>query len=219
MGIEIVKAAAVYGRRLSGNAYKVLIAMSLQSLDRPKDGRPASLYFGGWGALQAALGYDEGGPKSAGHTAVKRAVRELRDGKHITPMVTAARGNRQSYLVHPGGIGKGVTSDPQSTEERGSLSDPKRGSDQTLKGGQIPTERGSLSDPPRKEQEGQGLTQDIDLIRRPEPQEAALDAAADEMRVPPHKFNGNPGADCLTCDGAYADRRRHPLHLLRAEGA
>lgn len=218
MGVEIVKAAVVYGSRLSGNAYKVLICMSLQALDRPKEGRPASLYFGGWGVLQAALGYDEGGPKSAGHTAVKRAVRELRDGKHITPMVTAARGNRQSYLVHPGGIGKGVATDPQSTEERGSLSDPKRGSDQTLKGGQIRPERGSPSDPPRKEQEGRGLTEDIDLIRRPQPQEAAIEAAENEM-TRPHKFQGNPGADCLVCDGAYANRRRHPLQMLRAEGA
>lgn len=213
-----MKAAAVCGRSLSGNAYKVLIAMSLQALDKPKDGRPAGLYFGGWGALQAALGYEEGGPKSAGHTAVKRAVRELRDAKHITPMVVAARGSRQSYLVHPGGIGMGVTTDPQPAGERGSPSDPKRGSEQTLKGGQIRPERGSLSDPPRKEQEGRGLTQDIELIRRPEPQEAVIAASEDEMSRP-HKFQGNPGAECLACDGAYADRRRHPLHLLRAEGA
>ena len=218
MGVEIVKAAVVCGRTLSGNAYKVLIAMSLQALDKPKEGRPAGLYFGGWGALQNALGYEEGGPKSAGHTAVKRAVRELRDAGHVSALLTAARGNRQSYLVHPGGIGKGVTSDPQSTGERGSLSDPKRGSEQTLKGGQICTERGSLSDPPRKEQEGRELTQDIDLIRRPQPQEAVEQAAKDEMSRP-HKFQGNPGSDCLACDGAYTDRRRHPLHLLRAEGA
>lgn len=213
-----MKAAVVYGSRLSGNAYKVLICMSLQALDRPKEGRPASLYFGGWGVLQAALGYDEGGPKSAGHTAVKRAVRELRDGKHITPMVTAARGNRQSYLVHPGGIGKGVATDPQSPEERGSLGDPKRGSDQTLKGGQIRPERGSPSDPPRKEQGSTGLNEDIDLIRRPEPQEAVLAAAKDEMSRP-HKFQGNPGSECLACDGDYADRRRHPLYLLKKAGA
>lgn len=205
MGVEIVKAAVVCGRSLSGNAFKALVTMSLQALDKPKDGRPAGLYFGGWGALQTALGYDEGGPESAGHTAVKRAIRELRNGKHITPMVTASKGTRQSYLVHPGGITKGVTTDP------------KRGSDETLKGGQIRPETGSEQTLLGRTQEGRGLNQDIDLIRRPSPQEAAIEAAKDEIR--PHKFNGTPSDDCLDCDGAYTDRRRHPLRLLRGETA
>lgn len=215
-----MKAATVYGRRLSGNAYKVLIVMALQALDRPKEGRPAGLYFGGWGALQTALGYDEiGGPKSAGHTAVKRAVRELRDGCHITPMVTAARGNRQSYLVHPGGLGKGVATDPQSPEERGSLSDPKRGSDQTLKGGQICPERGSEQTLLGRTEEGRGLTQDISPSHVPQPQTAPTEADEQTDSTRPHKFQGTPGNDCATCGRAYQNRRLHPFHLLRGETA
>lgn len=203
MGIEIVKASIVYGKRLSGNAYKVLMAMSLQALDKPKDGHPAGLYFGGWAALQNALGYEEGGPDTKGHTAVKRAVRELRDGKHITPMVVAARGTRQSYLVHPGGIGKGVSVDPK----RGSLSDPKRGSESDPKGGHSATLLGHI-------EEGRGLTQDIQLQSATESQIARGDGEAkDEMG--PHKFRGQPGDDCEACGSSYLNRRVHPLHLIQ----
>lgn len=206
MGVEIVKAATVYGKRLSGNAYKVLVAMSLSALDKPSNGRPASLYWGGWDALAIALGHDDARRDGQGHKAVKRAVKELRDGNHITPMVSASRGTRQSYMVHPGGLGKGAQDGPV----KGAQSDP-------VKGAQSGPQSGPKMGPPRKEQGLGGLTQDIDLIRRPSPQEAAIEAAKDEIR--PHKFNGTPSDDCLDCDGAYTDRRRHPLRLLRGETA
>lgn len=203
-----MKAAVVYGRSLSGNAYKVLVAMSLQALDKPKDGRPAGLYFGGWAALQNALGYEEGGPDTKGHTAVKRAVRELRDRGHVTPMVTAAKGNRQSYLVHPGGL-KGVSTDPQSPKERGS--------EQTLNGGLSRPQKGVSTDPLRgseqtllgRTEEGRGLTQDISLAQEPQPQTAQPGAESG------HKFQGRPGDDCDECGRAYGNRTAHPLYLLR----
>lgn len=150
MGIEIVKASVVQGKRLSGNAYKVLIGMSLTALDRPKEGRPACLYFGGWGSLAVILGYDEEAANdrnSAGHKAVKRAIRELRDGSHITPMQEACRGTRQSYFLHPGGLGKGDQSDPV----KGDQIDP-------VKGDQKGPQRGTKRVPPRKEL---GVTQDL----------------------------------------------------------
>lgn len=200
-----MKAAVVYGNRLSGNAYKVLVAMSLSALDKPSNGRPASLYWGGWDALAIALGHEHADRNSAGHNAVARAVRELKSAGHITPMVDAGRGTRQSYMVHPGGL-KGERNAHASGEQSAHA-----------KGEQNAPQRVSKTVPPRKEQGSTGLTQDIDLIRRPEPQEAAIEAARNEIR--PHKFEGNPGADCLACDGNYTDRRRHPLHLLRAEGA
>lgn len=215
MGVEIVKAVAGHPAtcHLSGNAFKVLVAMALQALDKPKDGRPAGLYFGGWGSLQTALGYDEGGPESAGHTAVKRAVRELKSGQHITPMVTAVRGTRQCYLVHPGGLGKGDASDPLTTEERGSLSDPKRGSSSDPK-------RGSDSDPNGGRpatllghiEEGRGLTQDEMNNSATEPQE---ERRANRRDIAGHRFEGRPGDDCTECGASYGNRRAHPLHLLR----
>ncbi len=213
MGVEIVKAVAGHldTSRLSGNAFKVLVAMALMALDKPKDGRPAGLYFGGWGALQTALGYDEGGPGSAGHTAVKRAVRELKDGKHITPMTTAVRGTRQSYLVHPGGLGKGVQSDPQTTGERGSssdpkrgsLSDPKRGSDSDPNGGHPATLLGHI-------EEGRGLTEDEQTPVQTQPQVARDD---DNDGVAAHRFKGRPGDECEDCGRKGSDRRAHPIHL------
>jgi hypothetical protein len=57
MGIEILKSSIVHGKTLSGNAYKVLVVMSLSALDKPSNGRPASLYWGGWDALAVALGH------------------------------------------------------------------------------------------------------------------------------------------------------------------
>jgi hypothetical protein len=213
MGVEIVKAAIGHPgtSRLSGNAFKVLMSMAMQALDKPKDGRPAGLYFGGWGALQVALGYDEGGPESPGHTAVKRAVRELKDGKHISPMVTAVRGTRQSYLVHPGGL-LGVSTDPQSEGERGSLSDPKRGSlsdpkrgsDSDRNGGHSATLLGHIED-------GRGLTKDEQINSETQPQKAR----GNRRSVEGHRFEGRPGDDCVECGCAYGNRRAHPLHLLR----
>lgn len=186
--------------------------MALQALDKPKDGRPAGLYFGGWGPLQLALGYDDGDATTAGHTAVKRAVRELKDGGHISPLVTAVRGTRQSYLVHPGGLGKGVSTDPQTRGDRGSSSDPKRGSLNDPK-------RGSDSDPNGGHpvtllglyEEGRGQKEDEQLTSKTSPQTAPSNEAKTVGR---HKFEGNPGSDCEVCGKGYQNRRAHPLHLL-----
>lgn len=198
MGVELVKQVVGHPStsHLSGNAYKALVSMALQALDKPSGRRPASLYFGGWQALMVALGYEPAGPDSAAHTAVKRAVKELKDGKHISPMVTAVRGTRQSYLIHPGGLGKGVTSDPQSPKESGSLSDPKRGSSSDPK-------RGSESDPNGghsatllgRTKDEEGLTQDIT------PTVATSTTGSDAAKPEPHGFEkGESDPDeCRVC--------------------
>lgn len=205
-----MKAAVVYGSRLSGNAYKVLVAMSLSALDKPKEGRPASLYWGGWDALAITLGYDNADRGSAGHNAVARAVRELRKGRHVTPMNDARTGVRQSYMVHPGGLPGGGQGEQNAHAEGEQNAHTVREQNAHASVSKMLT--------PRKEQGSTGLNEDIDLIRRPEPQEAVLAAAKDEMSRP-HKFQGNPGSECLACDGAYADRRRHPLYLIKKAGA
>ncbi len=215
MGVEIVKAVAGHPATstLSGNAYKVLVAMALHALDKPKDGRPAGLYFGGWGALQVTLGYEESDRNSAAHAAVKRAVRELRDGKHISPMTTAARGHRQSYLVHPGGLELGDTTVPQSPEERGTPSVPKRGTPTVPKRGTKSTPKGGHSASLLGlYKEGRGLTQDEQIAKETQPQKVPSNRRKDVIG---HKFEGRPGEDCDECGCAYGNRRAHPLHLLR----
>ena len=210
MGVEIVKAAVVYGKSLSGNAYKVLVCMSLSALDRPSNGRPASLYWGGWDALALALGYENADRQSSGENAVARAVRELKKGRHITPMTDAGRGTRQSYMVHPGGLQApdSPEQNAQSIPEQSAQAKPEQNAQQSL----------SKTHRPRKEQGSEGLSKDIELTRRPQPQEAVEQLAEEEMSRP-HKFQGNPGADCLFCDKGYADRKRHPLHLLPSKRA
>lgn len=199
MGVEIVKAAVVYGNRLSGNAYKVLVAMSLSALDKPSNGRPASLYWGGWDALAVVLGHENAERGSAGHNAVARAVRELRNGRHVSPMVDAGRGTRQSYLVHPGGIG-GVEQGEQNAHAKGEQSAHAKGEQNAHVGV-------SKTLTPRKEQGSKGLNQDTSLAVEPQPQDAPGDK-------PAHKFQGRPGNDCEECGRGYQNRVYHPLYLI-----
>jgi hypothetical protein len=58
MGAELAKLAALVHRDLDGNAFKVLNRMAWTALDKPKDGRPPRLYFGGWEPLAHAMGHD-----------------------------------------------------------------------------------------------------------------------------------------------------------------
>lgn len=202
MGIELVKAVVGHPSTaaLSGNAYKVLVCMATTALDKAKEGRPGGLYFGGWDALAITLGHLDASP-GAGKTAVKRAIAELRKAGHITAMVTARTGSRQSYMVHPGGLSEGVsTRPPQGVTER-----PPQGSDSD-------PHRGSLGDPPRTNTgTSSGLKQDEQLKALPQPQTEDPDKDAEELAA--HRFEGNPGVECLRCDRAYQDRRAHPIHL------
>lgn len=202
MGVEIVKASVIYGKRLSGNAYKVLIAMSLSALDKPSNGRPASLYWGGWDGLAVVLGYDHAARNSSGHKAVKRAIKELREGLHISPMVDAHRGVAQTYIIHPGGLGKRAQNDPVKGDHFG-----------PVKGGQNGPQSGTKMTPPRKEQDSGGLTQDISIQSQTELKTARGEEAAS---VVGHKFEGEPSADeCLACGLHYQNRKAHPIRLLR----
>jgi hypothetical protein len=208
VGIEIVKTVVGHPTTasLSGNAYKVLVCMATTALDKAKDGRPAGLYFGGWDALAITLGYPDAEHESKGKTAVKRAIQELRKAGHITAMVTARTGSRQSYLVHPGGLTVGITErSPQGISTRspqGSESDPHRG---------------SPGDPPRTNTGTRsGLNEDKQLPVLPQPQTADPD---NDPGLIGHKFEGTPGVECLRCDRAAADRTAHPIHLAYSRGA
>lgn len=214
MGVEIVKASTVYGRRLSGNAYKALVAMSLSALDKPHNGRPASLYWAGWDALAIALGHENADRNSAGHNAVARAIRELRDAKHITPMVDAGRGTRQSYLVHPGGI-----KSPVDNESQGEQNAHARGEQSAhAKGEQNAHQRVSKSIPPRKEQGFTGLTQDTNTHPATSTPDRASEAESkpdDESSRKPHKHQGERGNDCEICGFGLLNKVHHK-HRLRA---
>lgn len=103
MGIELVKSVIALHGGLNGNQYKVLIAMAWQALDKPKDGRPAALYWGGWEPLGAALGYGIGDKLDAGSRVAQERVRQAMKGLAkaglIEPLNVARRGTRQSYRL------------------------------------------------------------------------------------------------------------------------
>lgn len=197
MGVEIVKAAMVYGKSLSGNGYKALITMSMSALDKPSNGRPASLYWGGWDALAVALGHENAERNSPGQNAVARAIRELKNGKHITPMLDAGRGTRQSYMVHPGGLNRGSQGEQNAHAEGEQNAQPK--------GEQNAPQRVSKMLPPRKEQgSGTDLSQDIT------PHEAASTTGSDGAsgepangksdQIEPHGYTAANGEDeCRIC--------------------
>lgn len=206
MGIEIVKASIVHGKRLSGNAYKVLVVMAMSALDKPKDGRPASLYWGGWDALAVALGYDDAARGSAGHNAVARAVRELKKARHVTGMGEARTGSRQSYLVHPGGL------NPSGQGEQSAHAQGEQNA-HTLRE-QNAHVRVSKTLTPRTHKEVGGLSEDISIASVTAPQTGAGETSNEEIR--PHKFKGEPARDeCLACGLHYQNRKAHPIHLLR----
>ena len=224
VGVELVKTAMVYGKHLSGNAYKVLISMSMSALDKPKEGRPPGLYWGGWDALALALGYPDAQRGGTGHRAVRRAIKELRDGKHVTPMLIAARGSRQSYLVHPGGIAAPVdnsTDAASGSEIKGDQNGPVKG-DQNgpVKGDQNGPQCGAKMAPPRKELGSTGLTQDS--ITHPpasttggEPVPVENADEKSDLTNTAHRYEGDRDDFCEACGQGW-HHLVHYRHRLRA---
>lgn len=206
MGIDLTKQLfARHAAELTAAELTVLGYMCLVALDKENvKGQPAGLYFGGWEPLALALGYDE--LNDAAKTKVKRAVKGIRDKGLIKPLVAHAKtGERQVYRIQVGTIGG-----PKQTPNRGAEIDPQEGV-------RIRPERGSESDPPRTHRgQTEDLPQDISIKFPTELQTAREDEKPERVA---HKFEGNPGFDCLACGGSYLDRKAHPIRLLRGESA
>lgn len=104
MGIDLVKfiVARCGPLKLSGNAYKVLVAMAATSLDQPNDkGQPERLYFAGWGPLALALGFDLDEQPAKAKEAVRKALKELREKGVVETTVDHARtGHAQCYRLN-----------------------------------------------------------------------------------------------------------------------
>lgn len=220
MGAEVAKAAVVYARHLSGAPFRVLVAMALSTLDKPKDGKPASLYFAGWEPLALVLGYDDCDRHSPGEQAVKRAISTLRKEGHITPLGTARIGTRQTYLIHPGGLraGQKVTggAGQKVTGKSRSESDPGAGH-QMYGLGPI-------------EEQGQDLLQDTHSISQPSPKTARDDKSAkdegvverwkDERCEHGHLVRNDTCATCAEWRHVSATNTERPiLRLIEGETA
>jgi len=133
MGIELVKAVSALGAHLPARPFKVLLRMALVALDRPSDGRPARLYFGGWEVLAFAMGYDVPAENKADAAVTARraklqeyvrlAVQQIDKAGLIDRLVEHPRdGDRQVYRL---------CLDPASAP--------------SIQGGSSPLERGGLS--------------------------------------------------------------------------
>lgn len=159
MGYELMQAAMVHGAHLPGNAFKVLMRMSHQALDKPNSkGQPPRLYFAGWAPLMLALGRDPDDPsaRASNEETVRKALADLKSAGLIEdadPSSRARTGTRGAYRL---------TDRLAPTKSRGSRGDSPK---ETL--GHYPKEtlghqpQGNLGDSPnetlgpRKEEEPQ----------------------------------------------------------------
>jgi hypothetical protein len=200
VGIDLVKyVVARCGRlKLSGNAYKVLVAMAATALDQPNSkGQPARLYYAGWEPLALALGFDpQENPRKA-KEAVRRAIKELREAGLVCVVGGHARtGNRQSYRLDLDAVAA-VSWAPDldlRTPDLGDQEGPQVGGNRAPNLGAPRTHIGPSEDLPQ------------DSL----PPVAASATGHARAEVEQHAFVGNPGDDCESCGLGYANRLAHP---------
>lgn len=78
MGAKLVKKVCkTWGKRLSGNAFRVLTVMACTALDEPSEDTPAGMYRAGHDPLAEALQDSDAKSADALKKAVQRAVEEL----------------------------------------------------------------------------------------------------------------------------------------------
>lgn len=214
MGIKLAQAAAVHGRKLNGNAFKVLNQMALMALDRPNaDGNPAELYYGGWKTLALAIGRDIGSDaeRRSAYESVRRALADLERKGLIDRMEEHPRhGTRQTFrlLLVPRSPHKSEGHQPQRNV----------GADTNVSEGHQPLRNvGSSpykSEGPRKEEDTpEDLVEEPSLLRS-EPLDAVSPSTAEIDHTQPHSFVSDPQSDYDECRCTYP--RRHPVHIARS---
>ena len=110
MGASLAKIVSTRWAHLPGREFKVLNRMALTALDRPSpQGRPASVYYGGWEQLAQALNRDV--PDDDGDPATARARKNMCDetskviaslikaGAVKQPVDKARKNHQQSYQL------------------------------------------------------------------------------------------------------------------------
>jgi hypothetical protein len=100
MGATLVtQAIQRWAPHVSDRAFRVLIAMAVIALDKPKKDTPEKLYFGGQEALTHSLRRERGGNLDSAVKTVKRAIRELMDVGAIRCTQVAVLGSNAVYLL------------------------------------------------------------------------------------------------------------------------
>ena len=205
MGIDAVAAALAHVHDLSMPESKVLIRMAFGVLDKPNArGQKPNLWYGGETPLLSVV-Y---GPQADGYTDsqvrhIRRTLSSLRKKGLIEPLGQARTGTRQTWLQRYVFL-----------ETEGGLADhPKGGASDHPKGGPADPNRVVQQTTPRTHQDKlEDSFSGHTSASQPSPKTA-------REEVEPHRFDGQPGGDCLSCDGHYMNRTLHPLILLRSNPA
>lgn len=212
MGVENVQAALAVSHDIRAvRDLRILLHMAMRSLDKPNGkGQQPYLYYGGEDELLvAAYGPRDSYPRS-NLTHVRESMKRLRDAGLIEPLNQARRGTRQTWRqAYAAGFvagdslpGSGTKASPVQEQIASPVQEqnvPKPGS------------------PRRDQEEGQessARTSPVD--QEPSRTYAREDSGPDDSQrvIGGHRFAGLPGEDCLECQGAYQNRKLHPLHLL-----
>ncbi|NPC96613.1 hypothetical protein [Nocardioides sp. zg-DK7169] len=224
MGIELMKIVVHRHGRLPGNAYKVLMAMAQTALDRPVDGKPARLYFGGWEPLARALGHevpleDKSDP---GVTArrdqlqeyVRRAVSQLaREGVFERLVEHPRHGDRQVYKLTVSALGSApLEQGGSSPTEVVGLSPTETGVQQP------PTNRGSSPPETGGPRKDLGATEDLLPEHTTPPPLVPLGVAPDPEpteQIDPYIHSFESGIGAQRCD-LCGKPTGHAWHLAAA---
>jgi hypothetical protein len=213
MGVENVQAALAISHTIRAvRDLRILLHMAMRSLDKPNGkGQQPYLYYGGEDELLvAAYGPRAEYPRSC-RTNVQESMKRLRDAGLIEPLNQARRGTRQTWR--------------QTYATSVAMADSPPGSGTGAPPVQVqiapPVQVQNVPKPgaPRRDQEeGQessARTSPVD--QEPSRTYAGADVASEsdvDGVERGHAFAGRPDDSCLTCGGAYQNRKLHPLYLL-----
>lgn len=200
MGINAVSVAISHLHGLTLAESKVLIYMAFTVLDKPNGrGQQPNLYFRGEVPLLSVVygprGDDGYTTSEARH--IRRTLASLRKKGLIEPLGHARTGTRQTWLQKYVFLGT----------EGGSTGHPQGG----MTGHPVDPIRVAPEVTPRKNNPKDTFSGHTSASQ-PSPKTA-------REEVEPHRFDGQPGGDCLSCDGHYMNRTLHPLILLRSNPA
>lgn len=204
MGIDVVSVALAHVHDLSQAETKVLIRMAFTALDKPSaKGHQPGLYFDGETPLLSIVygPKNEYTPSQVRH--IRRTLASLRAKGLIEPLQLARSGTRQTWLQKYffAGTEGGAGSHPQ-----GDVADHPEG------GAGGPSRVTSRTTPRTEKDEIEDSSLGHTSTSQPSPKTA-------REEVEPHRFDGQPGGDCLACGGHYLNRTIHPLILLRSNPA
>lgn len=148
MGANLVSQVLAHWTHVSDRAFRVLTRMAVTALDKPRDGKPANVYFAGRELLAMSLRSD-GGTEQSRFRIVARVVAELVQQGAIERIDGGRTGHNAVYRLTLGGLDR----PEESPYKGGQSSHPQGGQFSHLQGGQFDHQRVANLATPRNQEE------------------------------------------------------------------